>query len=75
MEAYGHAKSLLFSQLGEDLSKEKYAVLNNDDDFSKYLASVTPYEIFTYGIDHDAQFMAKILKNLYKVFNLISIRL
>ncbi|KGJ27087.1 UDP-N-acetylmuramoyl-L-alanyl-D-glutamate--L-lysine ligase [Staphylococcus haemolyticus] len=59
MEAYGHAKSLLFSQLGEDLSKEKYAVLNNDDDFSKYLASVTPYEIFTYGIDHDAQFMAK----------------
>ena len=34
MEAYGHAKSLLFSQLGEDLSKEKYVVLNNDDDFS-----------------------------------------
>jgi hypothetical protein len=26
MEAYGHAKSLLFSQLGEDLSKEKYVV-------------------------------------------------
>ena len=42
MEAYGHAKSLLFSQLGEDLSKEKYVVLNNDDDFSDYLASVTP---------------------------------
>ncbi len=35
MEAYGHAKSLLFSQLGEDLSKEKYVVLNNDDSFSE----------------------------------------
>ena len=58
MEAYGHAKSLLFSQLGEDLAKEKYVVLNNDDDFSEYLASVTPYEVFTYGIDHDAQFKA-----------------
>ncbi|TBW67899.1 Mur ligase family protein, partial [Staphylococcus epidermidis] len=58
MEAYGHAKSLLFSQLGEDLAKEKYVVLNNDDDFSEYLASVTPYEVFTYGIDNDAQFRA-----------------
>ncbi|MCS5431279.1 Mur ligase family protein, partial [Staphylococcus aureus] len=45
MEAYGHAKSLLFSQLGEDLSKEKYVVLNQDDEFSEYLASVTPYEV------------------------------
>lgn len=62
MEAYGHAKSLLFSQLGEDLSKEKYVVLNNDDDFSDYLASVTPYEVFTYGITHEAQFMAKNIK-------------
>ena len=59
MEAYGHAKSLLFSQLGEDLSKDKYAVLNNDDAFSDYLASVTPYETFTYGIENEAQFMAK----------------
>lgn len=51
MEAYGHAKSLLFSQLGEDLSKEKYVVLNNDDSFSEYLRTVTPYEVFSYGID------------------------
>ena len=71
MEAYGHAKSLLFSQLGEDLSKEKYVVLNNDDDFSKYLETVTPFEILTYGIDNEAQFMLKISKNLYKVYNLI----
>lgn len=59
MEAYGHAKSLLFSQLGEDLSKDKYAVINNDDDFSEYLRTVTPFEVFTYGIDNEAQFMAK----------------
>lgn len=59
MEAYGHAKSLLFSQLGEDLSKDKAVVLNNDDPFSEYLASVTPYEVLTYGIDNEAQFTAQ----------------
>ncbi|MBF0737294.1 UDP-N-acetylmuramoyl-L-alanyl-D-glutamate--L-lysine ligase [Staphylococcus arlettae] len=58
MEAYGHAKSLLFSQLGEDLGKEKYAIVNNDDDFAEYLTSVTPFEVFTYGIDREAQFTA-----------------
>lgn len=62
MEAYGHAKSLLFSQLGEDLSKDKYAIVNNDDDFSKYLYSVTPYEILTYGIENEAQFKAENIK-------------
>lgn len=59
MEAYGHAKSLLFSQLGEDLRKEKFAVVNADDDFSEYLTSVTPYEVFTYGIHRPAQFKAE----------------
>ncbi|MCY1568569.1 UDP-N-acetylmuramoyl-L-alanyl-D-glutamate--L-lysine ligase [Staphylococcus pettenkoferi] len=58
MEAYGHAKSLLFSQLGQDLSKDKFVVLNKDDDFSEYLETVTPFEAFTYGIDNEAQFMA-----------------
>ncbi len=72
MEAYGHAKSLLFSQLGEDLSKEKYVVLNNDDSFSEYLRTVTPYEVFSYGIDEEAQFMAKnIQESLSKVSALI----
>ncbi len=47
------------SQLGEDLSKEKYVVLNNDDSFSEYLRTVTPYEVFSYRIDEEAQFMAK----------------
>lgn len=59
MEAYGHAKSLLFSQLGQDLSQEKYVVLNKDDAFSEYLASVSPFEAFTYGINNNAQFMAE----------------
>ncbi|MDG0843269.1 UDP-N-acetylmuramoyl-L-alanyl-D-glutamate--L-lysine ligase [Staphylococcus equorum] len=59
MEAYGHAKSLLFSQLGQDLSEEKFVVLNKDDEFSEYLASVSPFEAFTYGINNNAQFMAE----------------
>lgn len=62
MEAYGHAKSLLFSQLGEDLSKEKYAIVNQDDAFSEYLKTVTPYEVFTYGIHNKAQFQAENIK-------------
>ena len=37
-------------------------VLNNDDDFSKYLETVTPFEILTYGIDNGAQFMAQNIK-------------
>ncbi|MGV3276841.1 UDP-N-acetylmuramoyl-L-alanyl-D-glutamate--L-lysine ligase [Staphylococcus hyicus] len=58
MESYGHAKSLLFSQLGQDLSQDKYAIVNADDSFSQYLMEVTPYEILTYGIEAQAQFMA-----------------
>ncbi len=58
MEAYGHAKSLLFSQLGE-IVERKYVVLSNDDSFSEYLRTVTPYEVFSYGIDEEAEFMAK----------------
>ncbi|AJC96582.1 UDP-N-acetylmuramoyl-L-alanyl-D-glutamate--L-lysine ligase [Staphylococcus hyicus] len=58
MEAYGHAKSLLFSQLGQDLSQDKYAIVNADDAFSNYLKEVTPYETLTYGIEAQAQFMA-----------------
>lgn len=59
MEAYGHAKSLLFSQLGQDYTKHKHVILNADDPFSNELESVTPFEIFTYGIDNEADFMAK----------------
>ncbi len=58
MANYGHAKSLLFSQLGQDLSKDKYAILNNDDPFSKELATVTPFEVLTYAVDNEASFKA-----------------
>ena len=67
MEAYGHAKSLLFSQLGEDLSKEKYVVLNNDDDFSDYLASVTPMKYLHMVLHTKRNLWLKTLKNLCKV--------
>ncbi len=43
--------------------EEKYVVLNNDDSFSEYLRTVTPYEVFSYGIDEEAQFMAKNIEN------------
>ncbi|ARJ51453.1 UDP-N-acetylmuramoyl-L-alanyl-D-glutamate--L-lysine ligase [Staphylococcus lutrae] len=58
MEAYGYAKSLLFSQLGQDLSRQKYVIVNADDPFSTHLKTVTPYECITYGIEQEAQFMA-----------------
>lgn len=62
MEAYGYAKSLLFSQLGQDYRKDKFVILNADDKFSKELIPVTPFEIFTYGIDNEADFMAKNIR-------------
>ena len=34
MEQYGQAKGLLFSQLGQDLQREKHAVVNLDDEWS-----------------------------------------
>lgn len=62
MEAYGHAKSLLFSQLGQNLTQDKYAIVNNDDAFSKYLCTVTPYETLTYAIEKEAQFTAQNIR-------------
>ncbi|GGI38787.1 UDP-N-acetylmuramoyl-L-alanyl-D-glutamate--L-lysine ligase [Mammaliicoccus stepanovicii] len=59
MESYGHAKSLLFSQLGQDYRKDKFVILNADDAFSEELYHVSPFEVFTYGIDNEADFMAK----------------
>ena len=62
MEEYGHAKGLLFSQLGQDLSENKFAILNADDIWSKRYASLTPHRLFTYGIENDAQFRARNIK-------------
>lgn len=58
MEEYGHAKGLLFSQLGQDLSEKKRAVLNADDPWSDQFAKMTSHPIYTYGIEKDARFKA-----------------
>ncbi|ALS78105.1 UDP-N-acetylmuramoyl-L-alanyl-D-glutamate--2,6-diaminopimelate ligase [Planococcus kocurii] len=59
MEEYGHAKALLFSQLGQDVANQKQAILNADDPWSSEIAKMTPHPVYTYGIQNDAQFRAK----------------
>ncbi|MEK5040871.1 UDP-N-acetylmuramoyl-L-alanyl-D-glutamate--2,6-diaminopimelate ligase [Sporosarcina sp. FSL K6-3457] len=56
MEEYGHAKGLLFSQLGQDLDKQKFAVVNADDVWSAKLKGMTSYPILSFGIHNDAVF-------------------
>ncbi len=59
MEEYGNAKGLLFSQLGQDLSKNKSVVLNADDPWSERYAKLTPFPIWTYGLKNKALFSAE----------------
>ena len=59
MEEYGHAKALLFSQLGQDLANRKQAILNADDPWSSEIAKMTPHPVYTFGIQNPAQFQAK----------------
>ena len=56
MEEYGHAKALLFSQLGQDLEKPKFAVVNADDAWSEKLQDMTSYPVLSYGIHNEAVF-------------------
>ncbi|MCH4824847.1 UDP-N-acetylmuramoyl-L-alanyl-D-glutamate--2,6-diaminopimelate ligase [Planococcus halocryophilus] len=65
MEEYGHAKALLFSQLGQDLANQKQAILNADDSWSNELAKMTPHPVYTYGIQNDAQFQAKDIQLMH----------
>ncbi|MCG3087439.1 UDP-N-acetylmuramoyl-L-alanyl-D-glutamate--2,6-diaminopimelate ligase [Sporosarcina cyprini] len=58
MENYGNAKGLLFAQLGQDLEKFKYAILNSDDPWSERMSMMTPYPVLTYGVHNDAMFKA-----------------
>lgn len=64
MERYLHAKSLLFSQLGNtyDRDRLKAAVLNADDDASAQLAQMTAAPVWTYGIEREADFMAENIR-------------
>lgn len=58
MESYGHAKGLLFSQLGQDVGKAKYAVLNQDDPWSASFSQMTPFETISYGLSASVDFQA-----------------
>ncbi|WP_154307965.1 UDP-N-acetylmuramoyl-L-alanyl-D-glutamate--2,6-diaminopimelate ligase [Metabacillus lacus] len=59
MERYAHAKGLLFSQLGQNINKKKYAVINSDDPWGPYFSSLTPHETITYGLTPSADFYAE----------------
>ncbi len=61
MENYGEAKALLFSQLGQDLTERKFAVVNADDPWHERLMEKTSYPVLTFGIHHEAVFRAKNL--------------
>ena len=64
IEHYGYAKGLLFSQLGQNLSKSKYAVLNLDDEWFDRYSSMTPFEVISYSMEQDADFAAKDIQYL-----------
>jgi UDP-N-acetylmuramoyl-L-alanyl-D-glutamate--2,6-diaminopimelate ligase len=60
MDQYKQAKSLLFSQLGNDYEQNqmKYAVLNMDDPASDYFARVTSVPVVSYGIQREGDVRA-----------------
>lgn len=64
MDEYKRAKSLLFTRLGNTYSNEKpkYAILNKDDLVSEEFERLTAAIVLTYGIDQDADIMAKQIK-------------
>ncbi len=76
MEAYKYAKGLLFAQLGNrfEHNRMKYAVLNEDEEASEEYKKMTSAKIVTYGIDREADVMAKNVKMTSKgtTFQLIT---
>lgn len=61
MEEYLHAKSLLFSQLGNTYGNGglKVAILNRDDQATSKLLNATAAQVLTYGIESEADFKAE----------------
>lgn len=59
MEEYADAKGMLFSQLGQDFTKYKYAVVNIDDSYCEKFTMKTSYPILTYGLHNEATFRAE----------------
>ncbi|WP_440895196.1 UDP-N-acetylmuramoyl-L-alanyl-D-glutamate--2,6-diaminopimelate ligase [Amphibacillus sp. Q70] len=64
MDDYLKAKMRLFNQLGNkyDLKQPKYAIINRDDNYFSDFERATSQRVVTYGIDHEADFMAKNIK-------------
>src|SRR5699024_4262171 len=64
MDDYLHAKSLLFSQLGNSYSKHnmKSAIINVDDPASDMLLRSTAQPVLTYGCKKDAQVWAEKIR-------------
>lgn len=64
MEEYGHAKELLFSQLGNAYrgDQPKYAILNTDDPVGRGYQNKTAALVYSYGIVQSADFRATNLK-------------
>ena len=60
MENYAHAKSLLFSQLGNHSKNEKprVAILNRDQEYFEHFAYSTSAEIISYGFTEEADIRA-----------------
>lgn len=56
MDAYGFSKGLLFSQMGQDVEKRKYAILNADDAWTPIYENMTPHEVVTFGMSDNADF-------------------
>ncbi|MBM7603428.1 UDP-N-acetylmuramoyl-L-alanyl-D-glutamate--2,6-diaminopimelate ligase [Metabacillus crassostreae] len=76
MKDYQFAKGLLFAQLGNRFNHNeiKVAVLNEDEEASKEYKKMTAAKILTYGIDQQADIMAKDIKMTSQgtQFNLIT---
>ncbi|RXT15002.1 UDP-N-acetylmuramoyl-L-alanyl-D-glutamate--2,6-diaminopimelate ligase [Ammoniphilus sp. CFH 90114] len=59
MDNYRHAKSLLFSQLGNIYNdKRKFAILNMDDPSAARYRKMTAAQVITYAIDQEADVRA-----------------
>ena len=64
MDNYRAAKSLLFSQLGNNYNtkRPRYAILNVDDPATAEYIVASQAIVLTYGIDHDADLLARDIK-------------
>jgi len=62
MEHYGHAKGLLFAQLGQNLDQSKYGIVNVDDPWGVRMKEMTSFPVFTYGVYNHADFQATDIK-------------